>query len=27
LKLKQMVIDADYSELTANLLRLCTKGH
>jgi hypothetical protein len=27
LKLKPMVIDADYSELTANLLRLCTKGH
>ena len=26
LKLKPMVIDADYSELTANLLRLCTKG-
>ena len=27
LKLKPMVIDADYSELTANLLRMCTKGH
>jgi len=27
LDLKPMVIDADYSELTANLLKLCTKEH
>ncbi|MGD9234891.1 MAG: DUF1638 domain-containing protein [Desulfobacterales bacterium] len=27
LKLKPMVIDADYSELKANLIRLCTKEH
>ena len=27
LDLKPLVIDADYSELTANLLKLCTKEH